>query len=122
MATFDKRQLRSPKTPTRSEKSPATPTRNVSWQNQAMAAMVARTPSKATPPRSRSARQRHEAKNGDVVARTTRELEHGHLWVRTRDSCQHILLQVFEYSLLLHESSQIRLLDHDLTVLIDAHL
>ena len=104
MSTFHK-QLRSPKTPKRSEKSPATPIRTVLWQNlrspattpakdrripttpttptrestwqrQAMAAMVARTPSKATPPRSRSAQQRHEAKNGDVVARTTRELEH----------------------------------------------
>ena len=91
MATFDKqqlrssatpakvripfdRQLRSPKTPTK--KDPVTPTREITWQSQAMAAMVARTPSKATPPRSRSAQQRHEAKDEDVVARTTRELEH----------------------------------------------
>ena len=65
MATFDK-QLRSPKTPTR----------ETTWQSAAMAAVVARSPEpKVTPPRSRSARQRHEAKNGDVVARTTRELE-----------------------------------------------
>jgi tetratricopeptide (TPR) repeat protein len=92
MATFDKQQLRSPATPAKEripiykqqlrspattpakERSPATPTRETTWQRQAMAAVVARSPSKATPPRSRSARQRHEAKNGDVVARTTREL------------------------------------------------
>ena len=72
MAAYGK-QLWSPKTPTK--KAPATPTREISWQNQAMAAMVAKTSPKVTPPRSRSARQRHEAKNGDVVARTTRELE-----------------------------------------------
>ena len=94
MATFDKQQLRSPTTPAKEripiykqqlrspattpgkDRIPTTPTREITWQSQAMAAMVARTPSKATPPRSRSARQRHEAKNGDVVARTTRELEH----------------------------------------------
>jgi tetratricopeptide (TPR) repeat protein len=65
MATFNK-QLRSPKTPTR----------ETTWQSAAMAAVVARSPEpKVTPPRSRSARQRHEAKNGDVVARTTKELE-----------------------------------------------
>ena len=66
MATFDKQQLRSP----------ATPTRETTWQRQAMAAVVARSPSKATPTRSRSARQRHESiTREDVVARTTRELE-----------------------------------------------
>ena len=74
MATFDKQQLRSPATPGK-DRIPTTPTRESTWQRQAMAAMVARTPSKATPPRSRSAQQRHEAKNEDVVARTTRELE-----------------------------------------------
>ena len=93
MATFDKQQLRSPATPAKERipiykqqlRSPATtpgkdmipttPTREITWQSQAMAAMVARTPTNATPPRSRSARQRHEAKSEDVVARTTRELE-----------------------------------------------
>ena len=93
MATFDKQQLRSPATPAKEripiykqqlrspattpgkDRIPTTPTREITWQSQAMAALVARTPSKATPPRSRSAQQRHEAKNGDVVARTTRELE-----------------------------------------------
>ena len=92
MATFDKQQLRSPATPAKEripiykqqlrspattpgkDRIPTTPTREITWQSQAMAALVARTPSKATPTRSRSARQRHEAKNGDVVARTTREL------------------------------------------------
>ena len=92
MATFDKQQLRSPATPAKEripiykqqlrspattpakERSPATPTRETTWQRQAMAAVVARSPSKATPPRSRSAQQRHEAKNEDVVTRTTREL------------------------------------------------
>ena len=93
MATFDKQQLRSPATPAKEripiykrqlrspattpgkDRIPTTPTRESTWQRQAMAAMVARTPSKATPTRSRSARQRHEAKNEDVVARTTKELE-----------------------------------------------
>ena len=93
MATFDTQQLRSPATPAKEripiykrqlrspattpgkDRIPTTPTREITWQSQAMAAMVARTPTSATPPRSRSARQRHEAKNGDVVARTTRELE-----------------------------------------------
>jgi tetratricopeptide (TPR) repeat protein len=75
MASFGK-QLRSPATtPAKDRRIPTTPTREITWQSQAMAAMVARTPSNATPPRSRSARQRHEAKNGDVVGRTTRELE-----------------------------------------------
>ena len=92
MATFDKQQLRSPATPAKEripiykrqlrspattpgkDRIPTTPTRESTWQRQAMAAMVARTPSKATPTRSRSARQRHEAKIEDVVARTTREL------------------------------------------------
>ena len=75
MASFGK-QLRSPATtPAKDRRIPTTPTREITWQSQAMAALVARTPSKATPPRSRSAQQRHEAKNEDVVARTTRELE-----------------------------------------------
>ena len=69
-----KRQLRSPATTPGKDRIPTTPTRESTWQRQAMAAMVARTPSKATPTRSRSARQRHEAKSEDVVARTTREL------------------------------------------------
>ena len=91
MATFDKQQLRSPATPAKvripferqlrspatpaKERIPTTPTRETTWQSAAMAAVVARSPEpKVTPPRSRSARQRHEAKSEDVVARTTREL------------------------------------------------
>jgi len=93
MATFDKQQLRSPVTPAKEripiykqqlrspattpgkDRIPTTPTRETTWQSAAMAAVVARSPEpKVTPPRSRSARQRHEAKNGDVVARTTKEL------------------------------------------------
>ena len=68
------KQLRSPATTPAKERSPATPTREITWQSTGDGGIGRPTPSKATPPRSRSARQRHEAKNEDVVARTTREL------------------------------------------------